>query len=45
MNDNVSLEKLCETEEGEVDLKYLSQISTARYEEILEFVNNELKVI
>lgn len=45
MSKNVNLGNLCETEEGEVDLEYLSQISTARYEEILEFVNNELKII
>ena len=42
---NVSLSKIFENEEGEVDLEYLSQIATARYEEILEFVNSELKSI
>ena len=42
---NISLSKVCDTEEWEVDLEYLSQIVTARYEEILEFINNELKVI
>ena len=45
MSKNVSLANISETEEGEVDLEYLSQIVTARYEEILEFVNNELKSI
>jgi len=42
---NISLSNICETEDWEIDLEYLSQISTARYEEILEFVNNELKFI
>lgn len=41
----INLNKLSETEDSWVDLEYLSQISTARYEEILEFVNNELKSI
>ena len=36
---------LSENEDTEIDLEYLSQIATARYEEILEFVNNELKLI
>jgi cell division protein FtsA len=44
-NKNVSLSNVCETEEGEVNLEYLSQIATARYEEILEFVNNHLQTI
>jgi cell division ATPase FtsA len=39
------LSNICESESWEVDLEYLSQIATARYEEILEFVNNELKSI
>jgi len=42
---NLSLSKISENEDWEVDLEYLSQIVTARYEEILEFVNNELKVV
>lgn len=44
-NKVVKLSNVCDTEEWEVDLDYLSQISTARYEEILDFVNNELKLI
>ena len=32
-------------DDWEIDLEYLSQITTARYEEILEFINNELKAI
>ncbi len=45
MSKNISLSKIAEGEDTEVDLEYLSQIVTARYEEILEFVNNELKMI
>jgi len=45
MSKTLSLSKVSESEEGEVDLEYLSQIVTARYEEILEFVDNELKII
>jgi len=44
-NKKMDLSKVSEKEEGEIDLEYLSQIATARYEEILEFVNNELKAI
>ena len=32
-------------EEGSISLKYLSQIVSARYEEILQYVREELKVI
>jgi len=42
---NLPLSKVKETETWEIDLEYLSQIATARYEEILEFVNKELKSI
>jgi len=45
MSKNLDLSKVSENEDWEVDLEYLSQIATARYEEILEFVNNELKSI
>ncbi len=41
----ISLSNICETEESEVDLEYLSQIATARYEEILEFVDEQLQSI
>ena len=41
----VNLSKILENEDLEIDLEYLSQIVTARYEEIFEFINNELKAI
>lgn len=44
-NKTIDLESIIETEQGEINLEYLSQIATARYEEILDFVNNELKSI
>ncbi|MDQ7009166.1 MAG: cell division protein FtsA [Candidatus Gracilibacteria bacterium] len=42
---NFDLSKLNLGEEGEIDLKYLSQIATARYEEIFHYIQNELKNI
>ncbi len=42
---NIKLSSLDKNESWEIDLEYLSQITTARYEEILEFINKELKSI
>ncbi len=42
---NLNLSKILDNEDSDIDLEYLSQIVTARYEEILEFINNELKSI
>jgi len=42
---SIKLSKISELEDWEIDLEYLSQIATARYEEILEFINRELKSI
>lgn len=42
---NFDLSKLNMWEQWEVDLKYLSQITTARYEEIFHYINQELKSI
>lgn len=44
-SENINLSNVSETEEAEVDLEYLSQITTARYEEILEFVDEQLQSI
>ncbi|MCD5380811.1 cell division protein FtsA [Candidatus Gracilibacteria bacterium] len=41
----LKLEKLGMGEEGEISLEYLSQIVTARYEEIFHFIREELKSI
>jgi len=42
---NFDLSKLNIWEQWEVDLKYLSQIATARYEEIFYYIKEELKSI
>jgi len=42
---NFDLSKLNMWEEWEIDLKYLSQITTARYEEIFYYIREELKSI
>jgi len=42
---NFDLSKLNMWEEWEIDLKYLSQITTARYEEIFHYIREELKSI
>ncbi len=39
---NLSLSSVYDMADWDIDLEYLSQIATARYEEILEFVNREL---
>lgn len=44
-NRQLNLEKLSMWEEGEISLEYLSQIVTARYEEIFHFIKEELKSI
>ena len=44
-SENINLSNVSETEDTEIDLEYLSQIVTARYEEILEFIDKELKSI
>jgi cell division protein FtsA len=41
----IKLSRISENEDWEVDLEYLSQIASARYEEILEFINKQLKAI
>ncbi len=41
----ISLNAINRAEEGEVSNLYLSKIATARYEEILMFVRDELKVV
>jgi cell division protein FtsA len=41
----IKLSKISEHDDWEVELEYLSQIATARYEEILEFINEELRRI
>jgi len=41
----ISLSEISQSEEGEISTAYLSQIVTARYDEILYFVSQELKKI
>lgn len=41
----ISLSEITQSEEGEISTTYLSQIVTARYDEILYFVSQELKKI
>ncbi len=45
MDKKIDLSKLNIWEEWELSLLYLSQIATARYEEIFQFVREELKMI
>ena len=42
---DISLSEVGRNEEGEISNIYLSQIVTARYEEILYFISGELKKI
>lgn len=44
-DEQISLSNISQTEEGSISTAYLSQIVTARYEEILYFVSQELKKI
>ena len=41
----ISLNSINKTEDAEVSNLYLSKIVTARYEEILMFVRDELKIV
>ena len=45
MDKKIDLSKLNVWEQWELSLLYLSQIATARYQEILQFVSEELKMI